>query len=323
MTPNEEKLIRRLNQKISHPVKLTLFETEHEKNTEYTMFCEKLSRLVPKIQFEKSDGEPQGAPMIGIGNGIRYQAIPTGTELEPFLEALAFDTFSEISIPDSLKNRVRRIKIPAVLKIYVAPQCKFCPQMVRQLLLLPKANQNIKLIIIDCTQFPELMPQYKIRSVPTLFLDDQLRWTGSVNLDELIGLMKDRDPGLLGPSSLEMILKEGNAARLARMMLDENRIFPAFYDVLTDDKWSVRLGAMVVMEEIISKHPDLATQTITPLWERFEAVSDQVKGDILYVFGKIGRPQVVPMLEFVLAGVFDKEVKEAADEALQQIREHD
>ena len=320
MTPNEEKLISKLNDKISHPIKLTLFETEHEKNTEFLSFCEKLSQLVPQIQLIKADGDPHSAPMIGIGYGIRYQAIPVGTELEPFLEALAFDDSSKKNIPELLLKSLYDIEIPAVLKIYVAPQCKFCPEMVRQLIPLPEVNRNIKLMIIDCTQFPELMQQYKIQSVPTLFLDDHFRWTGSVNLEELIGMMKDRDPSLLGAVSQEMILKEGNAAQLAQMMLEENIIFPAFYDVLTHDKWSVRLGAMVVMEEIIDRQPELAAQAIKPLWERFFEVSDQVKGDILYVFGEIGKPQALSNLESVLSGEFGKEVKEAAEEALQKIK---
>ena len=320
MTPNEEKLIRKLNDKISHSIKLTLFETEHEKNTEFIFFCEKLSQLVPYIQFVKADGDPQSAPMIGIGNGIRYQAIPTGTELEPFLDALASNDSSAINIPELLQKSLCGIEIPAVLKIYVAPQCKFCPEIVRQLIPLPELNRNIKLIIIDCTQFPELMQQYKIQSVPTLFLDDHFRWTGSINLEELIGLMKDRDPALLGAVSLEMILKEGNAARLAQMMLDENKIFPGFYDVLTNDKWSVRLGAMVVMEEITDRRPELASQAIKPLWERFFEVSDQAKGDILYIFGEIGKSQALSKLESVLSGEFGREVKEAAEEALQKIK---
>jgi glutaredoxin len=320
MTPNEEKLIRKLTDKISHPIKLTLFETEHEKNTAFIYFCEKLNQLVPQIQFIKADGDSQSAPMIGIGNNIRYQAIPTGTELEPFLEALTMNDSSVRNIPEVLKKSLVGIEIPAVLKIYVAPQCKFCPEMVRQLIPLPEVNRNIKLMIIDCTQFPELMRQYKIQSVPTLFLDDHFHWTGSVNLEELIAMMKDRDPRLLGAESQEMILKEGNAAQLAQMMLAENVIFPAFYDVLSHDKWSVRLGAMVVMEEIIDRQPALAAQAIIPLWERFLEVSDQVKGDILYVFGEIGKSQALSKLETVLSGEFGKEVKEAAEEALQKIK---
>ena len=131
--------------------------------------------------------------------------------------------------------------------------------------------------------------------------------------------MIDRDPGLLGAASLEMVLKDGNAAQLARMMLDGNKIFPAFYDVLTHQSWSTRLGAMVVMEELVSKRPELAKQVMNPLWERFAKLSEQTKGDILYVFGEIGSPDAVPALESVLDGDHSADVRESAEEALKKI----
>ncbi len=320
MTPKEEKRIRQLNAELSDTVKIVLFETSHEKNSEIEKFCETLSRLVPRIRVKKEDGDPNGHPMIGIGNGLRYQGIPSGTELEPFLEALASNVSVTKSPPQTLQLRLNRLELPAILTLYVAPQCKFCPQVVRSLLPLPEINNNIKLIIIDGTQFPELMQEHNIQAVPTLLLEDQFRWTGSVELNEIIDLMIDRDPSLLGASSLEMILKDGHAARLARMMLDADKIFTAFYDVLTHQSWSTRLGAMVVMEELVSQRPQLAVRVINPLWERFSEVSEQVKGDILYVFGEIGSPDAVPALESVLNAEHSEDVREAAEEALRKIK---
>ena len=125
MTPNEEKLIGKLNGKLFQTVKITLFQTEHELNKAFKEFCEKLSRLVPEIKVAKDDGDPQTGPQIGIGNGIRYQAIPTENELEPFLEALAFGDGRPATTAESLKTRLHDIQLPAILKIYVAPQCKF------------------------------------------------------------------------------------------------------------------------------------------------------------------------------------------------------
>ena len=39
-------------------------------------------------------------------------------------------------------------------------------------------------------------------------------------------------------------------------MLDAQEIIPSIYELLIHDKWSVRLGAMVVMEEISEKNDD-------------------------------------------------------------------
>jgi hypothetical protein len=159
----------------------------------------------------------------------------------------------------------------------------------------------------------------QIRSVPTIVLDDQFRWTGSVPLEELIETINTRDPISLGPASLENIIKEGGADRLAAMMLEAENLFPAFYEVLTHSKWPIRLGAMVVMEEIIESNQDLAAEVLDPLWNRFHQVPAQIQGDILHVFGETGDSRSISWLESVLSGDFDREVKEAAREAVEKI----
>ena len=322
MTPTEEKQICKLNEDLAETVKIILFQTEHDLNKEFKEFCEKLNQLVPKIKVTKDEGDPQTGPEIGIGNGIRYQAIPTDNELEPFLEALRFEDGRPGTVSETLQKRVLDIQLPVILKVYVAPQCKFCPQVVRQLLALPGINSNIHITVVDCTQFPAAMEAKKIQAVPTVILDERFRWTGAMDLDEIISMMKDQDPSALSAASLEMMIVDGNAGQLARMMMDEDKIFEAFYEVLTHFSLSVRLGAMVAMEELIEEKPDLAALAIAPLWERFEDVSETVRGDILYVLGELGHPDVKERLESVLKGDFSADVKEAAYEALAKIKNH-
>ena len=322
MTPTEKKQICKLNEDLTETVNITLFQTEHDLNKKFKEFCDKLNQLVPKIKVVKDDGDPQIGPEIGIGNGIRYQAIPTENELEPFLEALAFGDDRSATTAGSLKTRLNDIQLPAILKIYVAPQCKFCPQAVRQLLPLPGINSNIHVTVVDCTQFPDAMHANKIKSIPTVILDGRFRWTGDIDLDEIIDVMKDQDPGALSAASLEMMIVDGNAGQLARMMIDEGKIFQAFYEVLTHFSLSVRLGAMVAMEELIEEKPDAAALAIAPLWEKFANASETVQGDILYILGEVGHPDVGERLESVLKGNFSAEVKEAAHEALAKIKNH-
>ena len=115
------------------------------------------------------------------------------------------------------------------------------------------------------------------------------------------------------------MLNAGNASQLAAMMLDSEKIFPAFIELLVNTTMFVRLGAMVVMEEIADQNPEIAAQVIEPLWKRFHGVADQVKGDILYVFGELSAAKSVPMLKAVINGAYSEEVKEAAREALEKI----
>lgn len=317
----EEKQILAFKHRLYRDIAIGIVDTDHKYSKVFQGFCDALIQLVPQIQITKEEGSPQQPPQIIIGDGLRYQAVPSGHELPPFLEALEALVSDTLKIPENVKNRLQKNHLPATLTVFIAPQCTFCPQAVRQLFPLPMIDDKLQLIVIDGTLFPEAAQINKIQSVPTILLDDQFRWTGSVPLEEIIDTVDTRDPTSLGASSLESIIKDGQAEYLADMMLASQKIFPAFYDLLTHDKWPVRLGAMVVMEAIADKNSVIASEAIKPLWGHFDGVSNQIKGDILYMFGEIGDPATIPWLETVVAGKFDEEVKEAAREALEKLNQ--
>lgn len=318
-TPLEKKQIIKLNRQLSQGVTIGLARSEHTSSNLFYEFCDDLTRLAPKIKISKMEADPQDPPQILIGSSLRYQAVPAGYELPPFLEALAAHESGSLNLTEPIKILLKKNKMPASLSVFIAPHCTFCPQIVRQLITLPMADKNLQLTIVDGTLFPEMAQTQKIRAVPTILLYDQFRWTGSVPIEELIETINTRDPVSLSPASLESIIKEGGADRLAAMILEAEKLFPAFYEVLTHHKWPIRLGAMVVMEEVIEVNKVLATEVLEPLWSRFHQVPAQVQGDILHVFGETGDSRSVSWLKSVLSGDFDLEVKEAAEEALRKI----
>ncbi len=319
MTPAQIKQFAALNKKLSNEIQIKCLRTDHEQSDPIEQFCDNLGKEVPKIRIQKETGDSDEMPAIQIHAGLSYQAVPSGTEIAPFVEALQMAASESAQMDEALSTQLAAIDLPTHLVLYVAPQCKFCPQAVRQLLPLLSANPNIRLTIIDAINFPELAERDVIQSVPTLILEDQFRWTGTFQTNEIVEIMAKRDPSALGPLSLEMMLKEGNAGQLAEMMLEKAQIFPAFYKLLIHPKWPVRLGAMVVMDELIEKNLDLALQTIEPLWQQFYKVDDRVKGDLLYILGQTEQIEIAPRLEKVLNGEFEQEVKEAAEEALAKI----
>jgi hypothetical protein len=319
MTPAEKKQFAALNESLSQEIQIKLIQTDHEKSPAIRQFCDELVQRVPKILVKKEEGDPDEVPAIQVHNGLRYQAIPAGTEVGAFIEALQLKDRQATQIEGAATAGLTKIDLPTHLVIYVSPQCTFCPGAVKQLLPLLSLNPNIRLTVVDTTHFPELAEKDNIQSVPTLILEEQFRWTGTIQLNEIIEMMVKRDPSVLGPASLEMMLKEGKAGQLAEMMLDKAEIFPAFYKLLIHTKWPVRLGAMVVMEELIEKNPDLAAQAIDPLWQRFDKVDNRVKGDLVYILGQMAPMQTTSLLESILQGEYAAEVKEAAREAIEKL----
>jgi thiol-disulfide isomerase/thioredoxin len=320
ITPAEEKEIKAWNRGLSAEKEVHLLLTDDKRSAQLEAFCEDLVRLASQVRIVRKEEEHLDIPAIGIGSRLRYHALPLGTELGPFLETLSDSDKPGFRLSPSLKKGLQAITVPAALSLFVAPRCPHCPVTARQILPLASAGEAIRLRVIDGVLFPEIAQAYHVRSVPTVVLDDQFRWTGTLKLEELMDVMTNRDPAQLSPSSLEGMLKEGDASQVAAMMLERQMIFPSFIDLLAHEKMFVRLGAMVVMETIIERNRALATQVVDPLWERFDEAGDRAQGDILYVLGETGNASLVPALENLLKGLLHHEVKEAAQEALEKIQ---
>jgi hypothetical protein len=321
MTPEEEKQIMQWDRALDHDVQVHLITTKDERSALLADFCDDLQAVSSNVKVLREEGVNKDLPAIRIHKRLRYHAVPLGRELMPFLMAINGSPSRALrSLPPAIKAKLKTVEIPAFLQLFIAPQCPHCPQTVRQLLPLTVESDQIQCAIIDGFLFPEMAERYDIRSVPTLLLDDRFRWTGSVPLDELVELAAHRDPGNLGISSLEDMLKEGRAPGVAEMMLGAREIIPAFIDVLTHEKMFVRLGAMVVMEILSERDPALAQQAIPMLWDRFPEASEQVQGDIVHVVGETGDRRSVSRLEDILGGAFGADIKEAAQDALERIR---
>jgi hypothetical protein len=317
MTPSEETQLRNACREVRPGTLLRLTATPDERSAEMAQFCERVAALLPQVSVAREDGSENEHPLIRLPNGARYQGVPQGSELPPFIQALSG------KIPplgDRLRNRLDAAHYPpAELDLFVAPACTFCPAAVRGLMPLAGADPRIRLTIIDAGLFPEVAKLRGVQAVPTLVLDGQFRWTGEIAMEAVIDLLATRDPASMGPASLEMLLKEGAARRLARMMADRNSVFPALIELLCHEQWPVRLGAMVCVEELNAIAPGLGRGAIDALWGRFESAADQVKGDILFLCGEIGWPQMIARIKAVLQGGVAAEVREAAEEALAKL----
>ncbi|MFZ0484821.1 MAG: thioredoxin family protein, partial [Desulfobacterales bacterium] len=307
----EKKQIAGWSQTLKDDIRIHLILTEDERSQTFKEFCDDLARIVPKIKIKQEKDDESKPPVIRVGN-VGYHAIPTGKELEPFLSALFDGDGQAQNSPLSTYKKVHQIRVPALLKVYITPHCPFCPAAVKQLLCLAAVSESIKLTIIDGAFFPEMAASDKIQSAPTVLLDDQFYWTGSIRIEEIVDMILNRDPSRLSASSLEAMFEEGKALEVAGMMLDSGKIFSSFTELLVHKKWPVRLAAMVAFETIAEENHTLVRQTLPYLLDCFLTAEDTVKGDILYLLGKSGDKGIIPKLETVLNGPYGVDVKEAA-----------
>jgi glutaredoxin len=311
----EKKQIAKWSRALKEDIFIRLVLTEDERSRTFQDFCEALAQIVPRIRINKEKDEEEKLPVIQIGN-VGYRAIPLDQELEPFLSALAGEDSGIQNVPFSVQDKLLQVQIPAHLKVYIMAHCPFCPAMVKQLLFLAAASEFIRLTVIDGALFPETAASDKIRTAPTVLLDDQFHWSGSIQIQDIVNMIFSRDPSKLSALSLKAMFEEGGAVKVAEMMLDSGKIFPAFLELLVHQKWPVRLAAMVAFETIAEKNQSLVQCTIPYLWNSFSQAEDTIKGDILYLCGISGDKGIIPKLKTVLNGAYAVDVKEAAEEAL-------
>ena len=313
MDNTTRKRISEFQQTLTEKITIGFRPSDSPQSDELKAFCEEIASPGSRIEMKIESNEDGNLPSILIGTGLQYQAVPAGAELAPFLEALQLLIDPP---PPEILEAVQPIEFPVDIKIFIAQKCGFCPGVVKQLLPLPFANQNIHLTIIDSFLFSEDSRERDVKSVPTVILDDQFRWTGSVPRKELLEAMLHRDPSTLNATILERMILDGNASHLAGMMMQAEKIFPAFLDLLLNEQFSIRLGAMAAMEEIAESAPDVGEQVVGPLLDRFGDLNDQIKGDVLYIFGELKTEKALPLIRQVVEGDYDSEVKEAARDAL-------
>jgi hypothetical protein len=185
-----------------------------------------------------------------------------------------------------------------------------------QLIDLAGANPPVRLTIIDSALFPEPAERQAIRSVPTLILENRVRWSGPLKIEEIVDQCVRRDPTQLSAASLRRIIEAGDAPCLAAMMGESGRIFPALAELLCHERWSVRLGAMVTMEYLCADAPELAAAFIPPLLERFGGLAETVQVDVVQVLAQIKKEAVKRWLQDLAAGATHPSVREAASEEL-------
>ena len=320
MNPDDEKIVMDYRGAFDAPVEVTLAALGNAVGRRMSDFCSHLTRLIPEIQIRNAVPGSDGFPAIYPSTNIGFHLIPEGKLMKIFLMAIdpkPPERTIEKGIPTEEINR--RIRLPAGLKIYVAPTCPFCPQVVLQGLCLAQTSPLIDLSIIDVTVFKELADADRIRSVPTTILDNRFRWTGLLDLEELVRTLEKRTPDILSAETMEKMIADGRADNLARLLIDFHMFPPGLIDVILHEKWPVRLGAMVVFEYIAEADAHMAESLINLLWRRFPDVADTIKGDILHLFSIYGQPSVLTKLKGVINGHCSNEIKDIAKEVMLEI----
>lgn len=320
--PAAETMIHNWNKTVEGHIPITLVTTGHTEDDQFYTFSDHITPILSKLDIthKKSKDNPANIHLPGfhLAETIIYSALPLKKELEPFLEALS-QLETHTHLPDAIQQALGQIEVPVRLKLYIALDCPHCPNVVKTIIPLALHCENIHLHIIDGTLFPEAAQVDSVLSAPCLILDNDFRWTGNVQALEVINMITNRDPSVLSSDTLKVILEDGDAAWITRQMLEKRNIFDAFIELMLHDTWSVRLGAMVVVEELAEADPELAVSMCVPLMDRFDGRDITVQGDILYALGEAGDQKTSDWITAKRPELSHPDLVDAAEEALDTL----
>jgi thiol-disulfide isomerase/thioredoxin len=307
-------------QKQTHTQKIFLSRTGHPEQAGFDAFTRELARLAPCLKIQPSEQKTH-LPAICIADNIHFSALPLEKELAPFLEALTCLAGPLPPLADHIQGKLHLLDHPCRLMLFIALQCPHCPDMVRTLIPLAAHAKKVFLHIIDGSLFPEAARKYEVLSAPCLILNQDFRWTGQTSLKEILDMAIRPDPSQLGPDTLKNILEQGDASWISQQMIQTGHIFEGFAALLLDSTWSVRLGAMVVVETLAEEAPDLAAKLGPILIQAFADQEVPVQGDILYILGEVGTRDTKAWIQKILPGLVHPDLKDAARDALAAIED--
>lgn len=105
-------------------------------------------------------------------------------------------------------------------------------------------------------------------------------------------------------------------------MIQADTLFQGFTDLLLHPEWSVRLGAMVVVEHLTENAPLLAARLVPVLMKAFDDVSDiSIQGDIFFTLGEVGDLTAAAWIAQKMPGLTHPDLLDAAKDALSTIED--
>ncbi len=303
---------------IKNPIHIKLIKTGHEEDTQFINFANNFTNITShcKIEIEQTNDE---LPGLILSENITFSALPLEKELDPFLDALSAISTDNLNLSENLKRQIARIDTPVNLTLFIALQCPHCPDVVKTVIPLALSCKNIKLNIIDGSQFPQISQKFKVMSAPCLILGEDFRWTGSVSDEEIVQMINNRDPSKLSANTLKTILEDGDASWISKQMIEKQIIFDGFLDLVLHKTWSVRLGTMVVVEELAENDPALALKLCPILISYFDNQDITVQGDILYALGEAGNDETKDWITQKLSSIEHPDLIEAAQDAIESL----
>lgn len=122
----------------------------------------------------------------GIYQGVKFNGIPAGHEINSFLSALMDMSGHDFGFDDSIKARLDKLKRKVNIKVFVTLSCPHCPPAVSNAHRLAMSHPMIEGEMIEAQTFPEISNQYNVSGVPKIVIDGNRELVGNQPIEAFL-----------------------------------------------------------------------------------------------------------------------------------------
>lgn len=134
-------------------------------------------KLVPSIVLLNADGNFEG---------VKFNGIPAGHEINSFIPALIEVSGASSQLPEDMTRTIESIDKPVNIKVFVTLGCPHCPGAVQKAHKLALMNQNIDAEMIEAQTFPAISQKFNVSSVPKIVINDQYELVGNQPIEAFL-----------------------------------------------------------------------------------------------------------------------------------------
>lgn len=250
---------------------------------------------------------------------IIFMAAPEGRLLGPFLKILGRIGGAETFPVPFDQDAVDHIPDGSEILAFIASGCPHCPAAISQLAALAIAQPKITLTVADALYVVDLAERYRVRATPTIIINGEATMVGQVKVADMVCFLSES----AAPESMARILSsmiQSGRAEDAAEVICTKKCPEAALEVFLAPEFSIRLGALLAMEEALERDPRCLDPIVGKLVEQLASGDPPLRGDTAALLGKIGDARAIPGLQAACEDP-DEDVADAAQEALEMIEE--
>lgn len=185
---------------LANPVTMTVFTQEIECDycKQTRELAEEIGALTDKIKIQVLDlvkDKEKAAeylvdkvPAIVIEgpkkSKVKFYGLPAGYEFNTLIKDIVQMSKGETELSTETRRRLKEIKKPVHVKVFVTPTCPYCPGMVSLAHQFAMENENITADMIEVSEFPQLGVKYNVSGVPKTVINETI---------EVLGLQPEKE----------------------------------------------------------------------------------------------------------------------------------